>query len=129
MKNAVNTLTMPIRSFFNFVGDSFSGFGEYFRDMDTLIDENQKLKDEISSLEEELRDANLAVEENERLREYLEIKKMHTDFKMTEALVIGQESDNYMSVVMLNRGSGDGIEVGMPVITPSGVVGLVCEVG
>ncbi len=129
MKNAVNTVTMPIRDFFNFVGESFSGFGEYFRDMDGLIDENQKLKDEISSLEAELRDADLAVEENERLREYLEIKKAHNDFKMTEALVIGQESDNYMSVIMLDRGSGDGIEVGMPVITSEGVVGLVCEVG
>ena len=44
-------------------------------------------------------------------------------------MIIGSEADNYSTIITLNKGSDLGIEVGMPVIVKSGLVGSVCEVG
>lgn len=129
LSNAVNTVFLPFRYATARIVNAFRGFSEYFSDIDSLIDENESLKEEIADLENKLREAELAQEENERLREYIEVKKTYNDYKFSDAFVIGSESGNFMSVIMLNKGSGDGIETGMPVITSSGVVGSVCEVG
>lgn len=129
LSNAVNTIFYPFKYATVQIVNAFRGFGEYFSDIGTLIDENKNLREEIESLENKLRDAELAEEENKRLREYIEVKKTYNDYKFSDAFVIGSESGNYMTVIMLNKGSGDGIDIGMPVITASGVVGSVCEVG
>ncbi len=129
LKNFFNTLATPVRWCVSEIKEAFEGFGEYFSDMDSLIEENGKLKEEIQSLEDRLNEAIIAEEENERLKEYLEVKRIYNDYKFTDALVIGHEAENYMTIITLNRGTGDGIEIGMPVITSSGVVGSVCEVG
>lgn len=129
MKNAFNTLAIPFRNLGLKVAESFDGFKLYFSSVEKLNEENESLKDRLDILEDQLADANAAKEENKRLREYLEIKKTYPDLKMTEALIVGHEGENYMTVFTLNKGSSDGIKVGMPVIVLSGLVGSVSEVG
>lgn len=129
IKNAVNTCLYPARWCVDKIGDAMSGFGEYFSNMDALIEENQRLKEEIESLESEKIQLEVAKEENRRLREYLEVKKSHPDYELKDAMVIASESGNYMTVLTLNRGTADGVKLGMPVITSAGLVGYVCEIG
>lgn len=129
IKNAFNSLALPFRSIGMKIAESFEGFSSYFSSIDDLNEENSELRAEIESLEGQLADANAVKEENKRLREYLEVKKTYPDFKMLEALIVGNEGENYMTVFTLNKGSLDGVAVGMPVIVKSGLVGSVCEVG
>ena len=129
IKDIVNTVSIPFRYAAEAIEDSISGYLKYFSTIDKLTNENNSLKDTIEDLEDQLADANAIKQENERLKEYLEIKETFPEFKFAEALIIGSEADNYSTVITLNVGSDNGIEVGMPVMVKSGLVGSVCETG
>ena len=129
VKDLVNTLSLPLRYAVEYVEDSAKGYLKYFSTIDVLDAENQKLKDKIDYLEGLLADSDAIKQENERLKEYLEIKENYPEFKFVEGLIIGSEAENYSTVITLNKGSDHGIEIGMPVIVKSGLVGSVCEVG
>lgn len=129
LRDGVNTLLYPFKWCGMKLKDSAESFSLYFKNMDSLIDENKELKEENIELKDKLTDAQAIEEENARLREYLEIKKTYNDYSFADALIISHEGEAYMTVLTLNKGTGDGIKTGMPVITSSGVVGSIFEVG
>jgi len=128
-KNIVGTLTAPFRWCASVVTNGFTGIGRYFQGIDALTKENEALRDELESLREELERGEILEAENERLREYLDIKAAHPSFVMCDAMVIGFSADSTSTAFTLNRGQIHGIAVNMPVISASGVVGYVTEVG
>ncbi len=126
--------------------DGFRGFVRYFSDMDEILNEKESLEAELESLRGELAAAELERDELARLYAYLEIKEGHTDYTLCPALVVAtttvstvspglSEGDGEASsarvatALTLNKGSRDGVETGMPVITPEGLCGVVVEVG
>lgn len=132
--------TGPIRSVFRTVAKPFSwcgtqvanaanGFFEVFTDYDRLAEENQALKEELSALKEQEQDESVLREENAWLKDHLQIADGGAKLRLSEARVIGRSSDNYSTVLTLNRGSVHGVEVNMPVLTPDGVFGYVKEAG
>lgn len=129
IKNAVNVVSIPFRYVGIKIKESINGFDKYFSTVEKLDEENELLRNEIEKLESQLADANSIKEENNRFRDYLEIKNTYRDFKLLEALIVGSESDNYMTVITLNKGSNDGVKLGMPIIVKEGLVGSVCELG
>ena len=129
IKNAFNTIAVPFRDLSLKMAESFEGFKLYFSSIEKLNEENEALKEKVDALEGQLADANAVKDENERLKEYLEFKNIYSNLKLCEALIVGHEGENYKTVFTLNKGRNDGIEVGMPVVTLSGLVGSVCEVG
>ena len=129
IRNVVNTVTLPFRYVGIKFNEAIEGFSKYFQSIDALSEENSSLREEIAELESSLADMEATKDENARLREYLDVKKTYPDFSLADALIIGTESENYSTFLTLDRGFGDGVEVGMPVIVKSGLVGAVCEVG
>ena len=129
LSSALNNLSVPFRYVGVSIKESFDGFSRYFKSIDDLMSENEELRSEIENLENQLAENDLAKQENAMLRDQLDIKKNYPSFQMVDALIIGKNNENYMTVLTLNRGEGDGVEVGMPVIVSSGLVGSVCEVG
>lgn len=128
VRNGINTVLYPLRWCGAKISEGFDGFYLYFGKMSDLIEENKNLREENDKLiQNEIYYGALA-DENQRLREYLEIKKAYPDFSLCDALIISRGSEGYMTIITLNRGSADGIEVGMPVITSMGLVGSVIEV-
>ena len=129
LKNAVNAFSSPFRMIGMKIGEAFEGYKSYFSSVERLKSENTVLLDKIDELEDNLSDANALRDENERLREYLEIKKSYPQLKMVDALIIGKEGENHTTFFTLNRGSIDGVTVGMSVIIKDRPIGAVCEVG
>ena len=129
LKNAVNAFSSPFRMIGMRIGEAFEGYKSYFSSVERLKSENSVLLDKIDELEDKLSDANALRDENERLREYLEIKKSYPQLKMVDALIIGKEGENHTTFFTLNRGSIDGVTVGMSVIIKDRPIGAVCEVG
>ena len=129
LKDLLNSASVPLRNVGVTVKDSFEGSLKYFTTIDKLDEENRELRDEIARLEALLSDSNAIREENESLKGYIGIKKLYPDFELTEALIIGSESDNYMTILTLNKGREHGVDVGMAVMVAEGAVGSVCEVG
>ena len=129
IKNILNTVTLPIRYVGEKIGESYEEFKSYFSSIDKIREENSSLKEEIDNLESFLTEAQAAKDENARLREYIDIKKSYPELKMTDALIIGRESENYSTFFTLDCGENDEIKTGMAVIVKDGVVGSICEVG
>lgn len=115
---------------------SFSWFGGGVSDLKDSVEEVQNMQVELESLREEvktLRSQNLnaseAMSENQRLRALLGYKVSATQFDLIAASIIGRESATWSSVVLINRGTLDGVADNMAVVTELGLVGHVVEAG
>ena len=116
------------------VGSGISGFFSYFEDMKDLRQELESLKEENESLKGQLIDAEILADENSWLYRYLSMKEEHEDYSLCAASVISSSSSsgeggNYALSLTLNRGTSSGVQTGMPVVTSSGLVGVVVETG
>lgn len=86
--------------------------------------ENRRLKEEIDRLRIENQLVNDLLLENERLRAAVGFQKQHPHSSIV-VQVIARDVSPSSSTVVINKGSASGIEKGMAVITPDGVVGKV----
>lgn len=68
-----------------------------------------------------LRDAGVKVE---KLRQMLEFRQT-SPLKLLAAEVVGKPTLQLRNYVTIDRGAADGIRIGMPVITPAGLVGRI----
>lgn len=116
------------------IGSGVSGFFSYFADIQDLRDEVESLKNENQELKDQLVDAEIMADENAWLYRYLTMKEERGDWSLCAASVISSatasgEGGDYATELTLNRGSASGVAAGMPVVTGSGLVGVVVEVG
>ena len=129
VRGALGMIAAPFQHAFTFVTDSVAGFGDYFAALDELTAENEELRRRLEAANDQLYNASLLEEENEWMRDYLGLKRLHVDYEFEEATIIGREAGSHLTVFTLNRGSLRGIEVNMPVLVDTGIVGAVVEVG
>lgn len=80
---------------------------------------------ELVDLRQKLTEQEDAVHTAAFYREFLALKETRPSFTLCEARVIAAESDSFT----VNVGSVDGIAFGQPVMTASGLVGVVAEAG
>ncbi len=125
----VNMLTTPIQSGISAVADFFSDFSDRMTRYDEVLEENEKLKSEISILRDELRSLGGIDAENKELRTALSLKERDSSFVFEAAEIVAKSSDNWASSFTINKGSTSGIAPDNCVITSDGMVGFVSEVG
>jgi rod shape-determining protein MreC len=128
ISSAANFVISPFQNFAGLIGESVTGFADYFVKFNELKEENAELKKRVAELENSIEDAKITEEENERFRAVLELKKAHPDYKFQDAAVIGQSTGNYISYFTVNKGDIHGVKKDMPVIADNAVVGYVSEV-
>lgn len=111
---------MAVTSPFRAIGDWFEGIGVSRTRLDALEEQNEELRARLAELEE-------ARQENERLRALVEFAEERRLAKLG-ARVIRRPVSIWEGVIVIDRGSEDGIEPGMPVIAAQGLVGQVADV-
>lgn len=129
LKDAINVISTPFRSAFNYCADGIQGFVDYFTEFDRISKENEELRKENEELKNLQSDLEVLKEENAWLRDFLDVDNHNISFDLTDATVIGKNSGSSHNTLTLNKGSLHGIEVGMVVITGEGLVGRITEVG
>src|SRR5579872_5990014 len=122
---AVTTVT-PVEQVLEVVRSHTWGFVEdYFvllgvkGENDKLKHENGQLKLENQYLKSELNTADRA--------QALSVFQAHTQSKTVAARIIGNGTGVNSKVVFVDRGSASGVESGMAVVTPDGIVGKVVD--
>ena len=129
-QNIVQGVLTPFRAGASKLVDSSRQMYDYIFRYETLVAENQALKEELAAIEDEARDAYAIKQENERLRAALDLIDAHEDYKLVDAYIISTSSADWSNTFTINRGSNAGIQEGMCAITAYGeLVGLVSEVG
>ena len=103
---------------------------DYIFSYESLLAENEALKEQLSQMEDQARQAAALTKENQALRDALELKQNNEGYKMVDGYIISWSSNDWSSTFTINRGTNAGIAEGMCAITANGeVVGLVTEVG
>lgn len=98
-------------------------------EVSTLYEQNKMLRNEVEQLRGINLQANEALAENERLRTMMGYQHSARQFDLVAARVIGRESETWSSMIVIDRGTLNGIQNDMPVVTPQGLVGRVVEAG
>lgn len=115
VQDAVADVTRPI-------GNWFDGIFEGAE----LKDENADLERELSEVRGDLTRAEAVLRENESLRALLNLEFVG-DIPTVSAEVVQMSTGNFESTVQIDRGTDDGIDVGMPVVGGDGLVGHVSQ--
>lgn len=119
-------ITVPVQKVTSSISSALGGVFDKFADMDKTYEENQKLQEEINTLRESLVDYENTKKDKEHLETIVGIISEHHDYTVDSASII--QRDGYESFT-IDKGSLDNVSVLDPIITASGLVGLVDEVG
>jgi len=129
MRKSVSRVVVPIQKGMNYLGLWVYDKVETMQEISVVLDENKKLKDQVDELSQENTQLKQDSYELERLRELYELDAQYSDYSKVGARVIGITTDNWYSAFKVDKGTDDGIQVGMNVIARGGLVGIISETG
>lgn len=129
LKAIAGYIFVPMQQGINNTGEWIFDTANDFRTLSDVLDENEKLQAQVDELTTLLTNSKMDTYELENLRELLELDAKYPTYEKIAASVIAKDSGNWFSTFTINRGSNHGIELGMNVISGSGLVGIVTDVG
>ncbi|MEN8231465.1 MAG: rod shape-determining protein MreC [Thermodesulfobacteriota bacterium] len=114
----------PVQSAISKASNYAGGFRKKYVDLLRVREENEQLRQELF----QYRAANIEYREalatNARLQKLLDLKESLPPPTLT-AEIVGKDPSLWFRTFTINRGSSDGVQKGMPVVTVEGVVGQV----
>ena len=93
-----------------------------------VMEENQKLQEEIGELRRENTRYQLQLKELATYKELLKITDEYPDYDMVGAHIISKNSGNWFSTFKIDKGSRDGFSVGMNILADGGLAGIITSV-
>jgi len=123
-----NKLVMPIQNGLTYLKNKMSGNDMFFKDINNLKAENERLIAQNNKLEEQLKELEIIKAENATLRSYNNMSNQYAEYKTVPAYIINKDISNLSDTIVINVGSDDGVSVNMPVITTEGLVGYTISV-
>lgn len=125
----VSVILSPFQRAVAWVGTQVHYVASDIYDIATVHEQNKMLRSEVEELRIQNVQASEFAAENERLRALLDYRQSAMQFDLLAARVIGRESATWSEMIVVNRGSMDGVANNMAVVTPHGLVGHVTEAG
>ena len=95
------------------------------RDMASLRQRNSELETEVSELQAQVIQLQQQTGQTQILAALVDFAQANPENSYKAAAVIGRDPSPFLQYVIINRGSNDGIQRGMPVVTNQGLVGRV----
>lgn len=129
VKAVVGNVITPMQTGINQAGTWISDQLERFASMDELLEENNRLREELYTLDYENKILLQNRYELESFRELYDLDQTYADYPKVAARVIANDSNNWYSNFRIDKGKEDGIDLGMNVMAGNGLVGIVTEVG
>ena len=127
--NTAMAIVAPFQSAFSWVGNNILSLKATVTELMNLHEQNKLLRQEVELLRAQNLTASETASENQRLRSLLGYKQTAVQFDLVAARVIGRESASWTSVIVINRGTMDGVANNMAVVTELGLVGHVIDAG
>lgn len=91
-------------------------------------EENQALKKKMNAIDEMQAKIYALEQENENMKQELALNSNLTEFEKISSTVIARNPDNWIDLIVIDKGSNDGIQVDMSVMSGNGLIGRVSEV-
>lgn len=90
--------------------------------------ENEQLKNEVDQYDEVKQKTKDQAQEIEHLKAELELNQTLTSYQKVTANVITRSPDTWQDMLIVDKGSSDGVEGNMAVMSQKGLIGRVMEV-
>lgn len=126
---AAGAMLAPMQKGVNQLGSGLTNLREHLRTKKSLEKENEELRTQLADAQENLNQVQLNQEELDNLKSLYDMDQNYADYDKIAANVIGKDAGNWFSVFLIDRGSNDGITVGMNVLADGGLAGIVIQVG
>src|SRR5512139_537440 len=94
-------------------------------DLITLRARNAELEAQVSQLQAQVIDLQQRANETEILAALVDFSRASPESSYKAASVIGRDPSPFLHYVIIDRGSNDGIQRGMPVVTNEGLAGRI----
>jgi len=129
LRAVANYTIVPMQNGINTIGTWLSDLTKNWDTLEELRAKNEALQAEVDSLTVKINLLQQDKEELNRLRELYELDQYYSEYETVGARVTANDSGNWFSSFVIDKGSKDGIKVDMNVISGAGLVGIVTEVG
>lgn len=117
----------PFERLFLFSGHGISHTWDNYIDLRHVRQQNQQLQAELNRMRLEQASLAEAARQDQRLEKLLGFQQQYVS-KTVAAHVIGTSGTDMSRVLLIDKGSHDGLRADLPVITPDGVVGKIRDV-
>ncbi len=104
---------------------------DFYESINQLLDtyeENKHLKSKLNELSDIQSKLIVLEEENEKMKAELDIENTLLDYKSINGAVIGRNPDGWLDQIIIDKGSNNGLEVNMSVLSDKGLIGRITEV-
>jgi rod shape-determining protein MreC len=125
LRDLVALPLLPVQGLAQAAGDTLDTVTAYFADARALRQENEELRRIIQQLTAENAQVQSLRQQNERLRQQLGFKEARPELQQLPAEVVYRDPTSLRKYLIIDRGRRDGVEPGMPVVSPAGLVGRV----
>lgn len=129
LRVVANYTIVPMQKGINTIGEWMSDFTQNFATIKELRAENDALQAEVDELTIKNNLLQQERAELERLRELYALDEQYSSYEKIGARVTANDSGNWFSSFVIDKGSNDGIKVDMNVMAGKGLVGIITEVG
>ena len=102
----------------------FTGAGNYW----DAASQNAELKRERQAMLRRMVEAKAIYQENRQLKAMLELRE-HERSTVAVGRVVGSSFNSPRRFAILSAGSSDGVQIGMPVRSPDGLIGRIIDAG
>ena len=129
VNSIVGTVLVPFQNGISEVGSWISDKSDQLMEIKVVLEENQRLKNEVDRLTIENTKFQQERYELNQLRQLLKLDEEYSEYKKIGAQIIARDSSNWFSSFTINKGSNDGVKLNCNVMAGSGLVGRVTNVG
>ena len=127
-QEVLSAALVPLQRVTAIFSNGISGVADHFVHLDSVVKENQKLKEENAQLREQLVELDQYKAENEMFRSANNLKEEHPDYTLLPGFVIGRDPLDQFYSFTIDVGTKHGVEKGNVVVSEHGyLVGMVLD--
>ncbi len=126
--NVIGVVFKPLQELSALISEKVSWLSASFESSGTYLDEIERLNQKIAEYENRIADVGELEHKVKTYEAMLAVKELNKDFVLESCNIIGADSMDLFSSIILDKGSNSDIAINDPVISGNYVVGIVKKV-
>lgn len=127
VQSGANDVTGVVGRLLSKPTNAIFGVVDSVNDVQSTYEENQRLKGQLDAIHEKEAAIAALKSENQQLKDELGLEELVTEYTVRRGNVISRNPDQWINQVIIDLGTMNGMERGMPVMNNNGLVGYVSE--
>lgn len=127
VSSGVGSVVSPLQKIVYKVNTKVKDSFDFFVNFSKVKQQNEELKQENAELQNKMVEYNKLKDENNRLREVLKFKDSKNNYDYVGANIIGYSGGTLSNGYIIDKGTKDGVEKDMIIISYQGLVGKITE--